>query len=106
MSDNPYRRMFETVQSDLARVHEAKRRALAIADERSKENVGLRAEVKRQAAEIERLRAAMTPGAETKAAYIGEFFIKVVVDHDELGDDITMQIPIEWTTIKEIMAAI
>lgn len=37
----------DEMKAEIARVQEAKRKALEIADERSKENVGLRAEVKR-----------------------------------------------------------
>ena len=50
-----------------------------------------------QAAEIKRLREALTPGAETKAAYMGEFQFR-------LDDCPTVNVP--WTTIKQIMAAI
>lgn len=46
--------------------------------------------------EIARLRDALTPSAETKAAYMGEFRFQF--------DEFTPNVP--WTTIKEIMAAI
>jgi hypothetical protein len=39
-----YQSLYENCQKEIARLQEAKRRALAIADERSKENVRLRAE--------------------------------------------------------------
>lgn len=65
-------------------------------------------------AEAERLREALTPSAETKAAYIGEFTIAVErrfnddgeVDDDSEGSDPYDHIAVPWTTIKEIMAAI
>jgi len=56
-------------------------------------------------AEIERLRAALTPSGATKAAYGGEFTFRVCIgyeDDTEIYDTIT----VPWTTIKEIMAAI
>ena len=56
-------------------------------------------------AEIERLRAALTPSAETKAAYMGEFTIPLP-DRDEDGNEVMRSINMPWTTIKEIMAAI
>ena len=56
-------------------------------------------------AEIERLRAALTPSVETKAAYMGEFTIPWP-DHDEDGNEVTRRVNVPWTTIKEIMAAI
>lgn len=55
--------------------------------------------------EMERLREALTPSGETKAAYVGEFTIKVVVGDDD-GEDIHEYYTVPWTTIKEIMAAI
>lgn len=55
--------------------------------------------VRAEAAEAEgvRLREALTPSAETKAAYMGEFRF-------QFGEEFTPNVP--WTTIKEIMAAI
>lgn len=52
--------------------------------------------------QVKRLEEALTPGPQTKAAYIGEF------QFDEESDDglgtATRTVP--WTTVKEIMAAI
>jgi hypothetical protein len=53
----------------------------------------------------EKMRAALIPSAETKAAYIDEFHFDIS-DTDEDGDEIICQIYVPWTTIKEIMAAI
>jgi hypothetical protein len=54
---------------------------------------------------IETLRAALTPSAETKSAYMGEFsFPKTYTD--EYGDEISVNMSVPWTTIKEIMKAI
>jgi len=51
------------------------------------------------------LREALTPSAETKAAYIGKFsFLQEALDGD--GFEIMETITIPWTTIKEIMKAI
>jgi hypothetical protein len=58
---------------------------------------------------------ALTPSAETKAAYIGEFTIAVerIVNEDlepedesDAAPDPYEHIMVPWTTIKEIMAAI
>lgn len=55
-------------------------------------------------AEIERLREALTPSADTKAAYIGEFSFTVTLRAGNQEDYRRIEVP--WTTIKEIMAAI
>lgn len=54
---------------------------------------------------VERLQEALTPSAETKAAYIGEFSFGVD-DRDEDGDECTRNVVVPWTTVKEIMGAI
>lgn len=51
------------------------------------------------------LREALTPSAETKAAYMGEFRVPLP-DRDEEGNEVMRHINVPWTTIKEIMAAI
>lgn len=56
-------------------------------------------------AEAERLREALTPSAETKAAYRGEFSIPLL-EVDEDDNDVLRRATVPWTTIKEIMAAI
>jgi hypothetical protein len=53
--------------------------------------------------EVARLREALIPSGDTKAAYSGEFEYEVPSDYYE-GTTITTTVP--WTTIKEIMAAI
>lgn len=55
--------------------------------------------------EVERLRNALTPSAETKAAYIGEFSVPLT-DIDENGEEYTRRINVPWTTIKEVMSVI
>ena len=60
-------------------------------------------------AEIERLKEALTPSGETKAAYIGEFqFTVTMLELDESDEPYECQrmVTVPWTTIKEIMAAI
>lgn len=60
-------------------------------------------------AEVERLREALTPSGDTKAAYIGEFSFGITrTGEDDEGDpcEFTETVPVPWTTIKEIMAAI
>lgn len=55
--------------------------------------------------EAERLRAALTPSGETKAAYSHEFAIRQTWQ-DENGADCASTTYVPWTTIKDIMAAI
>lgn len=68
--------------------------------------------IREQAAEIDRLKEALTPSAGTKAEYIGEFTIAVerYVNDDGEADDENIDpyehISVPWTTIKEIMGAI
>jgi hypothetical protein len=59
--------------------------------------------------EVEGLREALEPSGATKAAYMGEFkFPMTRWDEDEHGESVesTFDVPVPWTTIKEIMAAI
>lgn len=56
-------------------------------------------------AEADRLIEALTPSAETKGAYIGEFSFPIH-DTDEDGEEVLRKITVPWTTVKEIMAAI
>jgi hypothetical protein len=51
------------------------------------------------------LREALTPSAETKAAYIGEFKMRLH-RRDECGDEYHEDVTLSWTVIKEIMTAI
>lgn len=62
--------------------------------------------IQQQQATIERPSAALTPSADTKAAYIGEFKFMEVVGFDEDGHEIRAEITVPWDTTKEIMAAI
>jgi hypothetical protein len=56
-------------------------------------------------AENARLREALTPSADTKRAYMGEFTIeRDTVDDD--GNPGVDRIPVPWTTVKQIMVAI
>lgn len=58
--------------------------------------------------ENQRLREALTPSGDTKAAYMGEFSIRMMVPSIDEDDDelVPHSEPVPWTTIKEIMAAI
>lgn len=49
---------------------------------------------------------ALTPSADTKAAYIGEFRMGVTLYHPKTGEEDYRSVQVPWTTIKEIMAAI
>jgi hypothetical protein len=58
--------------AEIERLQEAKRRALAVADERSKENVGLRAENERLTAALRNLVNATRTGTYTQLAAAAE----------------------------------
>lgn len=51
------------------------------------------------------LEEALTPSAETKFVYMGEFEFPVLYE-DENGDEVTYEEAVPWVTIKEIMKAI
>lgn len=57
-------------------------------------------------AELVALREALKPSAETKAAYIGEFKFPYTVWDPNGEHEITHQVTVPWTTVKEIMKAI
>lgn len=63
------------------------------------------AERERLSAQVERLKEALTPSAETKRAYIGEFSVRFPVFDDD-GNECFREINVPWTTIKEVMKAI
>ena len=69
------------------------------------DHIGYKAIFDAAIAERDRLAEALTPSAETKAAYIGEFSFPIEVS-DEDGDPVTISVTVPWTTTKEIMAAI
>jgi hypothetical protein len=64
--------------------------------------------------EVGRLREALTPSADTKAAYSGEFYERIEVQNPNFDEDSEDDEPetivhpflISWTTTKKIMAAI
>src|SRR5690606_31041730 len=62
-------------------------------------------ELARLRAENERLREALTPSGDTKAAYHGEFQFNIEYS-DEDGDSYWQPHLVPWTTVKEVMAAI
>lgn len=62
-------------------------------------------EIARLRAENERLKGALTPSGETKAAYIGDFSIPLPIINED-GDEEVLRPNVPWTTIKEIMKAI
>ncbi len=62
-------------------------------------------ELARLRAENERLREALTPSGDTKAAYHGEFQFNIEYSDDEGGSYWQPHL-VPWTTVKEIMAAI
>lgn len=57
------------------------------------------------AARIEALEEALTPSGDTKAAYMGEFSVRLP-DIGPDGEEYMRSINVPWTTIKAIMAAI
>ena len=59
----------------------------------------------RVTAERYRLLEALTPSADTKAAYMGEFRM-TIPDVGDDGEEYTRTVNIPWTVIKEVMQAI
>lgn len=55
---------------------------------------------------LARLLEALTPSGATKAAYSGEFRFSFVHGVDEDGNDVSINVQVPWTTIKDVMAAI
>lgn len=70
----------------------------------------LQASLDEARAENARLREALTPSGDTKAAYMGEFSFEIMETYfDEDGETFVEQprkVYVPWDTIKEIMAAI
>lgn len=96
--DAPGRRFIATIDGPPDEVGEADAHLIAL--------VPQMADVITTLLERERLAIeALTPSAETKAAYIGEFKL-VIDDYDESGNETHRWADVPWTTIKEIMAAI
>lgn len=56
-------------------------------------------------ARVAKLEEALTPSAETKAAYMGEFSMNIP-EFDDDGNEYIRPTNIPWTSIKEIMKAI
>jgi len=52
-----------------------------------------------------KLQEAVTPSAATKAAYMGEFSMRIP-ELDENGNEIFCTVNVPWITIKKIMKAI
>lgn len=69
----------------------------------------LRARAEAAEASLAKMREALTPSAETKAAYIGEFSLTFPIaytDEDGVPQEEQRKINVPWTTIKQIMKAI
>lgn len=67
----------------------------------------------RLTARVKVLEEALTPSGDTKAAYSGEFHERIEIgnpmyegNEDDEPETIIQSVPVSWTTIKEIMAAI
>jgi len=54
---------------------------------------------------LQELKEAVTPSADTKRAYIGEFTMRIL-EFDENGDEVFYTVDIPWITVKDIMKAI
>lgn len=57
-------------------------------------------------ADNERMREALEPSGDTKAAYMGEFKFPLCIGGDEDGDEIWHDQYVPWDVIKQIMSAI
>ncbi len=80
--------------------------ATLYADEQKARAESAEATVATLTAQVEAMRGALTPSADTKADYIGEFSFPYCTGFDADGNEVVTQISVPWTTIKEIMAAI
>jgi len=60
----------------------------------------------REAAIVAAAFEALTPSGDTKAAYSGEFSIRVYDGEDESGEEMWRLALVDWTTIKAIMSTI
>jgi hypothetical protein len=56
-------------------------------------------------AKVARLREALEPSCDTKAAYMGEFAF-TLMSYDEDGEEMPRKVYVPWDTVKQIMAAI
>lgn len=86
----------------------AKKISRILADRREADAaiVLLRKELATARARCIALNKALTPSAETKAAYIGEVKFTISTGFDEDGYEIWQDITVPWTTTKDIMAMI
>ncbi|HET7413397.1 MAG TPA: hypothetical protein VFJ18_12135 [Pararhizobium sp.] len=96
--------LIQSLSSQLADMRAERDHWQKLHDDRTRFLGDAEAERDRLAAENERLREALTPSADTKAAYWGEFYMGVTLHARGQEDCRRIQIP--WTSIKEIMAAI
>lgn len=64
-----------------------------------------RADLQQANREIARLREALEPSGDTKAAYIGEFSFYIPLQDDE-GEEVLHKVYVPWDITKEIMKAI
>lgn len=55
---------------------------------------------------LERVKGALTPSSETKAAHMGEFSFPITEWDHEAQEEVTRMVPVPWDTVKQIMAAI
>lgn len=67
--------------------------------------VAATARAEKAEAALTKVREALTPSTNTKAAFMGEFSIQFP-ETGEDGEEYTRKINVPWTTIKEIMAAV
>jgi hypothetical protein len=77
----------------------------AIAVYEALDNDDLRTKLATSEARCKRLEEAITPSAETRVAYMGEFSMSIP-EFDEHGKEYMRNTNIPWTTIKDIMKAI
>jgi hypothetical protein len=79
---------------------------MAVASAAVKHAKAYRARATTAEARCRALNEALTPSADTKAAYIGEVKFTVSTGFDEDGSEIWQDITVPWTTTKDIMAMI
>ena len=96
---------WQDVQPDGVTADDAREYISTTLDELEKGEQRWKARADTLARRVERLEAALTPSADTKAAYMGEIVLTITY-RDDNGNELTRDKDLPWTTIKEVMALI
>jgi len=99
--------MVDLCNTEIARLQAENKRLFGVVDEltgQERPSDAIR-EIGKMVDERNSLRKALTPSAETKGAYSGEFLFDTV-EYDDEGNEYNFARVVPWTTIKEIMTVI